>query len=210
MRRWEDGAVLTRNELGPAVEAAFGAPHLHLHRADLLQALQDALPSDRIHLGRRCVAVDEDRDRPAAEFEDGSSVDADLLLGADGIHSVVRAALFGPESPRFCGSLAYRCLVPAERVAHLPLEQTASAWLGPGRHFVHYFVSAGRFLNCVAVVPAGDWTRESWSDLGQIEEQRTQFAGWHELVAQILAETTETWKWGSTIASRSRAGRPER
>ena len=114
-RRWDDGDLLSSTPLGDAIERSYGAPYLHAHRADLVAVLAAAVPTERIEVGRRCVGV-EHRDGPAKiRFADGSSEAADLVVGADGIHSAVRQAIFGEERPTFTGHVAYRGLVPAER-----------------------------------------------------------------------------------------------
>jgi salicylate hydroxylase len=101
---------------------ALGAPYYTLHRGDLHHALVDVLPADRLHLGYRFIQLMDHSDRIEARFENGASVSSDALIGADGIHSVVRRALFGPEKPRFTGCVAHRGLVSADRLVHLGLK----------------------------------------------------------------------------------------
>ena len=105
-----------------------------------------------MHLGHRLVGFEDRGDRVEARFADGARAEVDALVGADGIHSLVRRQLFGAETPRFTGCVAYRGLVPAERLRELGLEVTAQVWMGPGRHFVHYFVQRRRLVNFVAIV----------------------------------------------------------
>ena len=159
-RRWDDGHILLRSPLGDAVEAAFGAPYYTLHRSDLHRALANAIPAHRIHLEHRFSHLEHHGDHVDAHFENGALISADALIGADGIHSAVRHALFGPEEPRFTGCVAYRGLVASDRLRHLDLEFRTQVWMGPGRHFVHYFVSAGSLINFVAVTEEGSWLRE--------------------------------------------------
>jgi salicylate hydroxylase len=194
-RRWDDGRTLQRAPLGEAVEAVFGAPYYHFHRADLLAALAQAFPSDRIHLGHRLARFEDAGDRVAASFDNGRTVTADVLVGADGIHSTVRAQLFGPERPHFTGCIAYRGLVPQERLADLSLEVLSNSWWGPGQHFVHYFVAGGRFVNFVAIIEQDSWTRESWIDRGEIADVLAAFGGWHNQVRRIITGVDETFKW---------------
>ena len=123
--------------MGKAVEVAFGAPYYTLHRGDLHRALVGVIPADRLHLAHRLTELLNPGDRVEARFENGASVSADALIGADGIHSVVRHALFGPEKPRFTGCVAHRGIVSADRLSHLGLEFRNQIWMGPGRHFVH-------------------------------------------------------------------------
>ena len=194
-RRWDDGRFLLRSPLGGVIEEKFGAPHYTFHRADLHGALASLLPAERVHLGHRFKHLIDRGDRVEAQFENGTAISADVLIGADGIHSAVRHALLGPEKPRFTGCVAYRGLVPAERLAHLGPERTATIWMGPARHFVHYFVSAGRMINFVAVTEEDSWQRESWVDRGEVADALAAFAGWHPQVRAIIAAADETYKW---------------
>ena len=194
-RRWDDGRTLLHTPLADPLEAAFGFPHYQMHRADLLRALTRALPAEIVHLGHRLTGLTDHGDRVEAQFANGARADVDVLVGADGIHSPVRHVLFGPDSPRFTGCVAYRGLVAAERLDELGLEVTAQVWMGPGRHFVHYFVSGGRLVNFVAIVEQATWTRESWTDRGQLADALTAFAGWHPQVRAILGSVDETFVW---------------
>jgi salicylate hydroxylase len=194
-RRWDDGRTLLRTPLAEPLEAAFGFPHYQMHRADLLAALASLLPPERIHLAHRLTGLEDQGDRVAVRFANGRRAEHDVLVGADGIHSPVRRILFGPEHPRFSGCIAYRGLVPAERLRELELEVTAQVWMGPGRHFVHYFVSGKRLVNFVAVVEQETWTRESWTDRGEVARALAAFAGWHPQVRTILGAVDETYVW---------------
>jgi salicylate hydroxylase len=194
-RRWDDGRTLLRTPLAEPLEAAFGFPHYQIHRADLLSALAAVVPGERVHLGHRLTGLTDHGDRVEARFANGNAAEFDVLVGADGIHSAVRSILFGPEHPRFTGCVAYRGLVPAERLRALGLEVTAQVWMGPGRHFVHYFVGGGRLVNFVAVVEQDTWTRESWTDRGDLAAALAAFEGWHPQVRAILAAVEETFVW---------------
>ncbi len=194
-RRWDDGRTLLRTPLAGAVEEAFGFPHYQIHRADLLAALVRRLPPERLHTGRRLIGLADRGDRVEATFADGDRIEVDLLVGADGIHSTVRTALFGPESPRFTGCVAYRGLVPAERLQELELEVTAQVWMGPGGHFVHYFVQGGRLVNFVALIDRDTWTRESWNDRGEVADALAAYEGWHPQVRSILGAVEATFVW---------------
>jgi salicylate hydroxylase len=194
-RRWDDGRTLLRTPLAEPLEAAFGFPHYQMHRADLLAALARAVPAARVHLGHRLTAFEDHGDRVSAHFAGGASAEVDVLVGADGIHSLVRRLLFGPESPHFTGCVAYRGLVPAERLHELELEVSAQVWMGPGAHFVHYFVSGRRLVNFVAITERETWTRESWTDRGEVADAVAAFAGWHPQVRAIIGAVDETFVW---------------
>jgi len=195
-RRYDDGRLLGRDPLGNECEQRFGASYYNLHRADLLDVLSAAVPKKIIHLDHRCVGLNRYPDRVEVRFHNGTVADADAVIGADGIHSEVRTALFGPELPHFSGDMAYRGLVPAERLAHLDLELVASVWWGPGRHFVHYFVGRGaRYLNFVGIVPAGEWRIESWTAKGEVKDALAEFAAFHPQVREIIGGVDTINKW---------------
>ena len=195
-RRWDDGRTLLRTPVAGAVEAAFGAPHYQVHRADLLATLLAAVPGSRVHVGHRCTGLVDDGERVEVQFDNGARVQAQAVVGADGIHSTVRHLLFGPQAPRFTGCAAYRGLVPAERLGHLDLEVTAQIWMGPGQHFIHYYVAGGRFVNFVAVIEQDSWTRESWTERGRVGDALAAFEGWHPQVRAIISAVEETFIWG--------------
>jgi salicylate hydroxylase len=195
IRRWDDGRELARQPLVDACERNFGAPYYNFHRADLLDLLSAAVPDGVLHLDHRCVGLTQHHDGVEVRFHNGATADADVVVGADGIHSTVRNAIMGPESPRFSGHVAYRGLVPSDRVAHLGVELAANVWWGPDHHFVHYYVGAGaRYHNWVALTP-GEWRVESWTAKGEIADALKEFAGWHPQIHAIIsaAETTNRW-----------------
>jgi salicylate hydroxylase len=194
-RRWRDGRTLQQAPLNPRCEHLYGAPHLTVHRRDLLGAIVSGFPMDRVHLGHRLAGFSARPDGVETWFENGAHRSADVLVGADGIHSVVRTQLFGDEAPLFAGCVAYRGLVPAERIADLGLEIANQSWLGPGGHLVHYFVSGGRLLNFVGWTEHDTWNREDWTDRATIERALTAFSGWHPQVRRIIASAETCFIW---------------
>jgi salicylate hydroxylase len=194
-RRWQDGRTLQKAPLNPLCEELYGAPHITIHRARLLDVIAAAFPAERVHLGHRLVGVTDRRDSAEAQFDNGAMITADVVVGADGIHSAVRAALFGEEEPAFAGCVAYRGLVPAERIGDLGLELGNQSWVGPGGHFVHYFVSRGRLLNFVGWTEHDRWNREDWTDRATVARALAAFAGWHEQVRTIIAAAETCFIW---------------
>ena len=194
-RRWQDGRTLQRAPLNPRCEELYGAPHLTVHRADLLAIIASGFPAERIHLGHRLVGLADKGDRVEAWFENGARIGVDVLVGADGIHSAVRAALLGEEAPRFAGCVAYRGLVPADRIADLGLELGSQSWVGPGGHLVHYFVSRGRLLNFVGWTEHDTWNREDWTDRATVARALAAFQGWHPQVLRIIAAADTCFVW---------------
>jgi salicylate hydroxylase len=195
MRRWDDGNVLATTTLGQACEDQFGAPYYTFHRADLHRLLRELLPDGMVVLGRRCDGVHDTPDGAELVFADGGTVTADLVIGADGIHSVVRT-LFAADQPRFSGQGIYRGLVPAERVPHMAAEPKVRLWVGPGRHCVSYPVAAGELINFVATAPVTDgWRTESWIAPGRVEDLLTGYTGWHDEVVGLLSEAESVTQW---------------
>jgi salicylate hydroxylase len=194
-RRWDDGRTLAYARVNPLCEELYGAPHLTVHRADLLAVMLEALPPQRIHLGHRLVGFAEEGGGVALAFDNGAEVAADVLVGADGIHSTVHALLFGEEMPEFAGCVAYRGLVPMERLADLELERGNQSWVGPGAHLVHYPVSRGRLLNFVGWTEHDSWNREDWTDRATVARALAAFAGWHPQVRRIIGEADQCFIW---------------
>lgn len=194
-KRWDDGRTLQHAPLGPEVERRSGAPYYHFHRGDLAALLAEAMPVERAHASHRLVGIEERGERIVARFDNGVSAEADLLIGADGIHSQVRHLTFGPEKPRFTGCVAWRGLVPAERIAHLDIEVASHNWMGPGGHVVHYWVSAKRLMNVVCIVEHGTWTSESWTDRGRVADVLARYEGWHTTVRALIENFPETFIW---------------
>lgn len=194
-RRWQDGRTVLYTPLGDTVIEAFGFPHYQMHRADVLATLVRALPAERLHVSHRLVGFDDHGDGVTIAFENNESAEVDVLVGADGIHSTVQRLLFGEQSPHFTGCIAYRGLIPAARVAALEIPLEAQVWMGPTRHFVHYWVQEGRLLNFVCLIDQDTWTRESWTDRGDVADALAAYDGWHPQVRAILKGAEETFIW---------------
>ena len=194
-RRWQDGRTLQYGPLNPDCERLYGAPHVTIHRADLLAVISAPLPQQHLHLGHRLAGFADRGGRVEAWFDNGTRIETDVLVGADGIHSGVRAGLFGDEAPQFAGCVAYRGLVPVERIADLGLELGSQSWVGPGGHLVHYFVSSGRMLNFVGWTEHDEWNREDWTDRATVERARAAFTGWHPQLHRIISAADTCFIW---------------
>lgn len=194
MRRWDDGGVLQRTELGAACRSRFGAPYHTVHRAHLHSTLFSLVPAGRVHLGVRLTAVTQDEDEARLHLSDGTTVAADLVVGADGIRSVVREQI-AADRPRYSGQTIYRGLVPAERVPFLTADPLVRLWLGPEQHCVSYPVASGRLVSFGATVFASDWREESWTAPGDPTELAAAYKGWHPDVTRLIdaAETVGRW-----------------
>lgn len=194
-RRWENGTVLSVERLSGVCERLYGEGTYVIHRADLLEAVGSAVPGEWVRLGARCTAVEARRDGALLRFADGSRVSADVVVGADGVHSVVRGLLTEPSPPAYSGLCAFRAVVPAKRAPAFARRPAQTLWLGPGRHFVHYPISGGRAVNVVAFAPAGDYTEESWSAVGTVEEFLAEFAGWDPRVTDLVKAGGTPGRW---------------
>ena len=176
--RWDDGSTLLRAPHGDAAERHFGAPVLDFLRPDLHALLLRALPPRTVRFGARVERVDA----TAAELvlTDGTRLAADAVVAADGIRSPIRQALVGADEPVFSGTIVYRGVAERVDVEALHPEHVNRYWLGPNRHAVAYWISAGERLAVNAAIRDADWARESWTDEATPDEVLPAFEGWHE------------------------------
>src|SRR6266851_1851295 len=165
-----------------------------MHRADLVAMLADALPAGTVHTGHRCCGFEQDGNAACVSFANGVSVEGDVVIAADGIHSELRPYVVPSSRPVFSGSVAYRGLVPHERVPHWPTDRW-QMWLGKGRHFLAFPVRAGRLINYVGFMPTDEAMKESWSAPGDPEVLREAFAGWDPRINELLAQVQVTFRW---------------
>ena len=193
-RVWDTGEV--KREL-PMPEDLYGAPFLCMHRADLHDALASAVPMERIELNRKLVGLDQDGGPVTLRFADGSTATADAVIGADGVHSVVRSLIVGPDKPIHRGRIAYRAVFDTSLMPK-PITPSRTKWWGTDRHIVIYYTRADRSeLYFVTSVPeAADWvTPESWSAKGDVRELRAAYEGFHEEVRMVLDACPDCHKW---------------
>lgn len=198
VRDWQTGRVINTITLGEAYARQYDAPYYHVHRADvhalLVHAFETAAPG-RIRLGAKYVALQTGSSGVRVQFADGSTVAGDMVVGADGIHSAVREALFGPDHPRFTGMVAFRGIVPLAQLPAGMIERRGYNWTGPHHHFVHYLLKGGTMVNCVGVCEQDDWRIESWSVEGDLNEFQAEFAGWHDTIQALIGGMDRCFKW---------------
>jgi salicylate hydroxylase len=195
VRRWSDGEVIAAHPMGERYRKRFGAPYYGVHRAVLQRVFAAALDGAVEH-NRRCVAVAEDRTGPQIRFADGSSAGADVVVGADGVHSAVRRHVAGERAPVFSGTVGYRGLVPVERLPSLPDATPLQFWAGPRAHLLHYSIDGGRVVNFLAVVRHAEWTSETWNEPCAVADALAPFAGWHAAVTEMVGAVPEGSRWG--------------
>ena len=188
-----------------AFRQQFGAPNLTVHRADLLDVLRGALETVDFRLGARCVAVEECDRGGVVRLADGGEIEADIIVGADGIHSVVRKSLFGPDAPRFTGCICWRGMASASAVPRDIAIAEGAMWMGPHGHVVHYSVRRGELINIVAHFDSDSWTEESWTRECDMSELTTTYAGWHPDLLRLYPYSAGWYKWARRDCSNASA-----
>jgi salicylate hydroxylase len=185
-------------DLGETSVERFGAPYLMVHRGDFHKILLDAVRSaspNAIRAGHGCVGFEQTADRVALHLASGDQAIGDVLIGADGVHSRIRQQMFGQGSARFTGIMAWRGLVPMERLPPHQRRLVGANWVGVGGHVVTYPLRRGEILNFVGVVERDDWRVESWNQPGSREECLRDLANWHEDVKTIIRNIDTPYKW---------------
>jgi 2-polyprenyl-6-methoxyphenol hydroxylase-like FAD-dependent oxidoreductase len=194
-REWDTGNIM--REL-PMPEDLFGAPYLCMHRAELHEALVSAIPQDIVHLNKKLAGLEQSGTHVTLVFADGTRALADAVVGADGVHSVVRDIIIGPDMPIHKGRIAYRAIFSASLLRGMDIGPSRTKWWGPDRHIVIYYTTADRSeLYFVTSVPEpAEWvTRESWSAKGDVNELRRAYEGFHPDVRKVLEACPDCHKW---------------
>jgi salicylate hydroxylase len=202
IRHWRTGKTWNWYNLGTASDQRYGAPHVLLHRGDLHAMLVDAvrrLKPDAIHLGKRCVDIIRVDGYVDVQFASGETARAAYVIGADGIHSKIRERLFGPSRPEFTGCVAWRAVVPMQRLPANAATMVSTNWLGPRGHVLHYPIRGGELLNLLAIVERDDWQVESWTVQGTTDELANDFPGWHPDVQAIIRNIETPFKWALMV-----------
>ena len=186
-RTWDTGEETSRLEMADTAEQKYGAPQLTIHRADLLDVLRGQLPEEIVHLGHRVEAIDVTGKRPKLRFVNGKEVTVDVLVGADGIHSLTRTALFGPEHPEFTGLVSYRAVVDRSRL-DLPNLDAFTKWWGPtpDLQIVTFPLNRGRETFVFTTTAQPNWREESWTMPGDVNELRAAYANFHPEARALL------------------------
>lgn len=211
-RGYRTSYLIAMRPLGQFSEGRYGAPYYHVHRGDLQQLLLQAAQQRDIDVctGRTCRGAGQDGNGPWLDFDDGPARH-DVVIGCDGIRSAVRDSLFENTAPRFTGHIAWRGMVRREDLPEDLIPPTATVWLGPHRHFVHYCVRRGELVNFVGVVDTGSGGQngagapstipppqgdaEPWRERGDPADLAADFAGWHPMVGTLIGAATEVYRW---------------
>jgi salicylate hydroxylase len=195
-RMWDTGEETSRLPMSDAAEEKYGAPQLTLHRADLLAALEGEVPDGAIRFGRTVSGIVNDGAATAILYTDGKAEDCDVIVGADGIHSAVRTALFGEDDPKFTGLVSYRATYPRDRLGDLPDLDAFTKWWGPtpDRQIITFPLTRGEEIFVFATTAQDDWREEGWTLPGDADELREVYADFHPEARALLETCTEVLK----------------
>lgn len=169
-----------------------------IHRADLHSVLVDAFTASGppVVLGHALTGVEETPTGVTAIFANCDTAQGDALIGADGVRSAVRGILWGNDSPRFTGQIAYRFLVRIDEAKPFMSAGRGGVFLGPKRTFNRYTLRGGTIVNCVGIVATDEWVGEGWSTPASRDEIFADFAGWHSDIFGLIGCSTSSIKWG--------------
>jgi salicylate hydroxylase len=199
-RLHDTGEIIQQFSLSAEHERQHGAPYVQMHRADLhdlLAARARALKPDVIHLNKRATGFTEDADGITLAFADGTSARGDILVGADGLKSVVARQIVGEIPATYTGDAAWRVTVPVERLPKNFLEPVMNVFMGPGGHAVCYYLRGGRLLTFVGIIETDDVSEESWTEKFPWEQLKADFAGWHPTIQAVIdtADRDFCYRW---------------
>ena len=195
-RNMQTGEFLELNDRHKAA-ARYGAPYYTFHRADLLDALASGLDHGAIHLDHRLTGIAERSDRIGLAFANGTEVEAEIVIGADGVRSVIRQALYGDDNPTYTGQMVWRALLNGGDVPVEVLEPTGHIqWVGPGCHLLAYYIRGRKLVNIVTQEDTDKWVEEGWSTRGDPDEMRLSFPNPEPRLETLLSVVTACSKWG--------------
>ncbi|CAN1549128.1 UbiH 2-polyprenyl-6-methoxyphenol hydroxylase and related FAD-dependent oxidoreductases [Burkholderiaceae bacterium] len=198
IRLWNTGQTWPLFDLGKAAIDKYGYPYMTAFRPHLLQVLAEAvqaLKPDAIHLNARCNGFEQSDAGVTLHFDGAASVSGDALIGADGLHSKIRAGLFGAAPPDFTGMVSWRALIPMEVLPEHLARPVATNWVGPGGHVVHYPLHAGKVMNFVGTLEGNTWSGPPWVSPATVDAALTAFEGWHEDVRTMIRHAPSFLKW---------------
>jgi salicylate hydroxylase len=202
VRLWNTGQTWKLFDLGQQSLAEYGHPYYTLYRPDLHRMLVEAvraIKADALVLGAKCAGFESTDGGVTLLLEDGRRFQGDLLVGADGVHSRIRQGLVGQDEPQFSGCLAWRGVIPAASLPEHLRTPVGTNWIGPGGHVIHYPLRRNELVNFVGVVERSDWTVESWTAAGSVEECLRDFAGWNEDVHTLIRSIATPYKWALMV-----------
>ena len=186
---WDTGEIVLKTPLQPMVKATYGHAYYHAHRADLIDLLTAPLDRSKLLMNTRVASVEQNECSAWVTTTDGHRIEGDVIIGADGIHSLVREQVFKPTSPRDSGYASWRGVIDSDAISHLDIPVSAYVDMGPRLSFVYYFVSGGKKFNWLALGRTNDPLRESWSQTATREDVIAAFDGWYERPKQIIEAT---------------------
>lgn len=200
-RRFDDAALMGDAPLADVMESTHGAPWLHIHRSDLLDALLAAVRNQGgtdLYAGHQATGCAQAGAGVTVRFGDGASAEGELLVACDGVRSTIRAGLMKNAEARFRGQVAWRALAPAGGLPERVTDRASVVWIGEDRHIVQYVLRGGSLVNYVAIAAQQEWADEGWNRPARLEEVQKEFAGWHEDVQSLLSATPAAalYKWG--------------
>jgi salicylate hydroxylase len=165
-----------------------------MHRADFVDFLAANLPAGVVHTGHRAIRLEQNTDVARVEFANGTTAEAEVVVAADGIHSVLRPYVVPPSRPVFHGTICYRGLISRDRLPNWPMDRW-QMWAGPSKHFLVFPVRHGTMVNYVGFVPADEEMKESWSAPGDPAVLRREFEGWDPRIGNVLKQVDKTFRW---------------
>lgn len=179
-------------------EEKYGGPYLHIHRADLVSILANAVSYEKnctVFTNEHVAEVRSLNNQAKITLSQGKTFTGDLVIGADGIHSVVRKQIIGDDAPRFTGNIAWRATIPADKIPHDLISPTATVWTGPKKHAVTYYIKNRELVNFVGIVEQDNWHKESWTESGVVSELRSEFSSFSEEIQLLLEQAETCFKW---------------
>jgi len=184
-------------EFRPSPASRYGAPYYFVHRADLLNILASGLPPATVHLDHRLTAIEHFPSLVTLSFANGVTRQTDVVIGADGVHSVIRRALYGDDKPTYTGQSVWRSLLKGSDVPPEVLEPSGSTqWWGPGCHVVSYYLRGREVVNVVTQDDTDQWVEEGWSIPGDPDEMRASFPNPEPRLKTLLSLVTQCSRWG--------------